>query len=53
MALDTNAHETSLGWVNMEKLGIPADTKAYQCYDMKDSDEYWLENGKAGWLYLL
>jgi NitT/TauT family transport system substrate-binding protein len=41
VALDTNAHETSLGWVTMaKKLGIPADTKAYQCYDMKDSDEY-------------
>jgi len=41
VALDTNAHETSLGWVNMAKsLGIPADIKAYQHYDMKDADEY-------------
>jgi len=41
VALGSNAHETYLGWVNLaKKLGIPADTKEYQCFDMKDADEY-------------
>ncbi|MEQ8175978.1 MAG: ABC transporter substrate-binding subunit SaoX [Syntrophomonadaceae bacterium] len=41
VALGTNAHETSPSWVLMARaLGIPADTKQYESFDMKDSDEY-------------
>ena len=41
VALGTGAHETYLSWVLMaNRLGIPADPKNYENFDMKDSDEY-------------
>lgn len=41
VALGTNANQTSASWVMMaDRLGIPADPKQYENFDMKDANEF-------------